>query len=367
MKTLQIALEKQYAVEKNLNRIAQIAPQAKIAIFRIGERYPLIRKLRGMLRRFLPYSAYQPLEKYLDPFAELQTLSWTNPPIRSSEMSNVLLFPPGLAGSIGEQLLKEYPPQWIHSVTTGVDKIPKLPTGGILSSSKGVHSKRIAEFTLGLIFASAKNVSQHTLQTHNKFWKSLPSRQISGAKLGIVGLGSIGTEIAKLGKAVGMEVSAIRRTSEKPEYVDKILLPEELHLLLDESDYIVLSVPLTPKTHHLIGEKEFSLMKPSACLINICRGAIIDEDALYQALNASKIRAACIDVFQDEKPLPKNSRFYALPNILITSFSAYFSSDSVEQVMDLFFENLRRFCNNEDLLSVSTPLSVSGRGRGGVL
>ncbi len=367
MKTLQIALEKQYAVEKNLTRIAQIAPQAKIATFRIEERYPLIRKLRGMLRRILPYSAYQPLEKYLDPFAELQTLSWTNPPIRSSEMSNILLFPPGLAGSIGEQLLKEYPPQWIHSVTTGVDRILPLAKNAILTSSKGVHSKRIAEFTLGLIFAMAKNIVQHTLQTRNKVWKSLPSRQISGAKLGIVGLGSIGSEIARLGKTVGMEVWATRQNSEKPDFVDKILAPEELPLLLKESDYIVLSVPLTPKTRHLIGAKELSLMKPSACLINICRGAVIDEDALYDALKHSKIHGACIDVFLDEKPLPRNSRFYQLPNLLITGFSAYFSSDSVEQVMNLFFENLRRFCNNEELLSVSTPISVSGRGRGGGL
>ncbi len=353
MKQLQIALEQQYAGSDNLRKIAEICPQAKTVIFRIKERYPLIRKLRGFLRRILPFSAYQPLEKYLDLFAEKQVLTWTNPLTDSSDLSNVLLFPPGVENNIAEQLVRKCQPQWVHSVTTGIDKIPELPKGGLLSSSKGVHSKRIAEFTLGLIFASAKNIMQHTLQTRSKVWKSLPSRQISGAKLGIVGLGSIGTEIAKLGKAVGMEVSAIRRTSEKPEYVDKIFLPEELPLLLKESDYIVLSVPLTPKTHHLIAEKELSLMKPSACLINICRGAIVDEDALYKALKTFKISFACIDVFQDEKPISKNSRFYTLPNILITSFSAYFSNDSVEQVMNLFFENLRRFCNNEDLLSRS--------------
>lgn len=351
MKTLQIALEKQYAVEKNLNRIAQIAPQGRIAIFEIRERYPEIKKIRGLFRRFLPFSAYQPLAKYLDPFSEAQTLSWITPPVISSEISNILLFPPGLEGRIGEQLVREYPPDWIHSVTTGVDRILPLAGKALLTSSKGVHSQRIAEFTMGLIFASAKNISQHALQTQHRIWKSLPSRPIKGSRLGIVGLGSIGTEIARLGKALGMEVWATRQKSEPSPVVDKILKPEELPVLLKESDYVVLSVPLTPKTRHLIGVKELNLMKPSACLINICRGAVVDEDALYEALKHSKIRGACIDVFCDEKPIPKNSRFYHLPNLLITSFSAYFSADSVEQVMDLFFENLKRFSLDEPLLS----------------
>lgn len=353
MKTLQVALEKQYAVKKNLNRIARIAPQAEISVFQIRERYPNIRKIRGLLRRILPFPAYQPLEKYIDPLADAQILSWIKPPRISSETDNVLLFPPGLGGNIAEQLVKEFPPQWIHSVTTGVDRILPLVKDAVLTSSKGVHSKRIAEFTLGLIFAMAKNIVQHTLQSHKKIWKSLRSQPIHGSRLGIVGLGSIGSEIARLGKAVGMEVWATRQKSEPSQFVDKILKPEELPVLLKESDYVVLCVPLTPKTRHLIGAKELSLMKRSACLINICRGAVIDEDALYDALRHS-ILEACIDVFRDEKPLPKNSRFYQLPNLLITSFSAYFSADSVEQVMNLFFENLKRFSCDEPLLSVST-------------
>jgi len=91
-------------------------------------------------------------------------------------------------------------------------------------------------------------------------------------------------------------------------------------------------------------------MKSTACLINICRGAVIDEDSLYYALKNNRIRGACIDVFQNEKLLSKNSRFYKLPNILITSYSAFYSNDSTEQVMDLFFKNLERFINGKPLL-----------------
>jgi phosphoglycerate dehydrogenase-like enzyme len=355
MKKIRIALEQQYASPKNQTGIAEICPDAEVILFSVGDRYPLARKLRGVLRRILPFSAYNAFAKHLDPLAEKQVLTWTKAIQRDSDVSNILLFPPGMNSDIAEQLVTEFQPHWVHSITTGVDKIPKLPEGALLSSSKGVHSRRIAEFVMGMIFASAKNVPQHTLQTRNRIWKSLPSQQISGAKLGVVGLGSIGTEIAKLGKAVGMEVWAMRQNIAPSDIADTVFPPEELPRLLKECDYIVLSVPLTPKTHHLIGEKQFKLMKPSSCLINICRGAVIDEDALYQALKTAKIRAACIDVFQDEKPIPKNSRFYDLPNLLISSFSAYYSNDSVQQVMDLFFENLRRFCNTEALLSRSEP------------
>ncbi len=355
MKQIRITLEQHYATPYNLNRIAEICPDAQIAIFSIGERYPLARKLRGLLRRILPFSVYEALAKDLDPIAEKQVLTWTKAIPLDSDVSNILLFPPGVGTDVAKQLIAEIQPQWVHSIPTGVDKIPKLPYGALLSSSKGVHSRRIAEFVMGMIFASAKNVSQHTLQTRSRIWKSLPSQQIRGAKLGVIGLGSIGTEIAKLGRAVGMEVWAMRQNIAPSDVADKVFPPEELPRLLKECDYIVLSVPLTPKTHHLIGEKEFRLMKPSSCLINICRGAVIDEDALYNALKSSTIRAAYIDVFQDEKPIAKNSRFYDLPNLLITSFSAYYSHDSVQQVMDLFFKNLRRFYNSENLLSTSEP------------
>jgi phosphoglycerate dehydrogenase-like enzyme len=140
-----------------------------------------------------------------------------------------------------------------------------------------------------------------------------------------------------------MEVWGTKRKVEHLAFVDRVLSPEDLPHLLREADYVVLAVPLMPETRHLIGEKEFNLMRPSSCLINICRGAVVDEEALYRTLKASRIRGACVDVFHDEKPIPKSSRFYTLPNLLITSFSAYCSTDSLDQVMDRFFEKLKLF------------------------
>ena len=187
----------------------------------------------------------------------------------------------------------------------------------------------------------------------------LPSKTIKGARLGVVGLGSIGTEIAKIGKHCGMEVWATKRKVTPVEFVDCLLPAEELHYLLRESDYVVLAVPLTKETHNLIGKVELDMMKSTACLINICRGAVVDEDALYYALKNKSIQAACIDVFKDEKPLPRCSRFYKLPNVLITSWSAWKSSDSADQQMNLFFNNLKRFINGEPLLSLVDKSQIS--------
>jgi phosphoglycerate dehydrogenase-like enzyme len=355
MTGLQIVLDEGYATKKNLDRITQLAPDARVAVFHIRERYPMVRIVRGAFRQTLPWFLYNPISTRLDPLAEAQRLEWIYPPISSSHITNVLLYPPMAECSIGKRLLNLLSPRWIHSIMTGVDRIPSLPAEVLLTNSRGVHSLRIAEFTMSLIFALAKNIPQHTSQTNRRIWKPLSSEMIQGTRLGIVGLGSIGAEVARLGKAVDMEVWAIKKEVTQVDFVDNILPPKELPYLLSEVDYVVLAVPLTKETCNLIGKNELNIMKPTACLINISRGRVIDETSLYQALKNSSIRAACIDVFRDEKPPPKNSPFYELRNLLITSFSAYYSRDSTIQVMDVFFENLRRFLANEPLLNCVDP------------
>ena len=351
MTGLQIILDERYATKKNLDRITQLAPDARVAVFHIGERYPMVRIVRGAFRQTLPWFLYNPISTRLDRLAEAQRLEWIYPPISSSHITNVLLYPPMAECSIGKRLLNLLSPRWIHSIMTGVDRIPSLPAEVLLTNSRGVHSLRIAEFTMSLIFALAKNIPQHTSQTNRRIWKPLPSEMIQRTRLGIVGLGSIGAEVARLGKAVDMEVWVIKRELTQGHFVDYVLPPKELPRFLSEVDYVVLAVPLTEETRNLIGKEEFNMMKPTACLINISRGGVVDENSLYQALRTGRIRAACIDVFQDEKPLPQNSRFYKLPNLLTTSYSAYYSRDSTNQIMDLFFENLRRFLAKEPLLN----------------
>jgi phosphoglycerate dehydrogenase-like enzyme len=353
MDNLEVVIGKRYATKKNLAEISHIAPDAKITIYSIQKRHQIISKIRGGFRRYSPFDVYIFLSNKLDALADEQKLVWIDPPINSPDGNAVLLFTPGIGCNVAEELRSRLNPRWIHSITTGVDRLPPIPELTIVTSSRGLHSARIAEFVMGTIFAFAKNLPEHISQNKKKIWKMLPSKMIKGARLGVVGLGSIGTEIAKIAKSCGMEVWATKRKVTAVDSVDCLLPSNKLPYLLREVDYVVLAVPLTRETYHLIGKAELDMMKSSACIINICRGAVVDEDALYYALKNKSIRAACIDVFKNEKPLPRYSRFYKLPNVLITSWSSWKSADSADQQMNLFFENLERFTIGKPLLSVS--------------
>ncbi len=143
--------------------------------------------------------------------------------------------------------------------------LPSVSESTLVTSTRGVHSVRIAEFVMGLIFALAKNLSDHINLNRKRRWKALPSTMVKGARLGVVGLGSIGTEVAKIGKACGMEVWATKRKVAPVDFVDHLLPPDELPDLLREVDYVVLAVPLTKETYQLIGKAELDMMK-SDCL-----------------------------------------------------------------------------------------------------
>ena len=352
MNNLQIALLKRYGTDAHLDKIDRIEPDAKITLFEIKKRHPKISKIRGGLRRILPYNVYSLLPDKIDEYSDRQKLIWINSPAEYQHKNTALLFPPNVESNVAEELTSLLRPNWIHSIMTGIDRLPAIPDTTMVTNSRGMHSVRIAEFVMGLIFAFAKNLSEHINQNRKQIWKALPSKMIKGAKIGIVGLGSIGTEIAKIAKINGMKVWAIKRKVTPHDFVDCLLPSEQLPELLREVDYVVLAVPLTRETYHLIGKAELDIMKSTASLINICRGAVVDEGALYDALKNNRIRGACIDIFKNEKPLPRNSHFYKLPNILITCFSAWYSQESDEERMALFFKNLERFINGKPLLNL---------------
>ena len=149
-----------------------------------------------------------------------------------------------------------------------------------------------------------------------------------------------------------MTVWATKKKPISSPLVDCLLAPVQLPTILQEADYVVIAVPLTRETINLIGPQELAFMKSTAYLINIARGAVVHQEALYTALKQKTIRGACLDVFQDEKPLSRNSRFYNLPNLLITSYSAHYYAESEADLMDLFFANLERFVSGETLLNI---------------
>jgi len=177
--------------------------------------------------------------------------------------------------------------------------------------------------------------------------------ELSGKTLGIVGLGKIGTEIAKKAKCLGMRVIATKRdvTSAASTYVDRLVPPADLNQLLAESDFAVLSLPLTKETEGMIGERQLRSMKPTGILINVSRGKLIQENKLVQALKQGWIAGAGLDTFESE-PLQEISELWNFKNVIITPHIAGETPHYLERLMDIFTENLKRFIHKQPLINV---------------
>ena len=239
--------------------------------------------------------------------------------------------------------------KWIQATTTGVDYLTNLPSlrkEVLLTSTRGIHGPQMSEMAFLLMLALSRNFSQVIRNQDQKIWDRWPGKLLYQKKVGIVGLGAIGKEIAKKCKAFGMVVYGIATKEREVEGVDYSFGDENLAQVLKEVDYLILVVPNTPRTRKMIGAKELSLMKPTAYLINIARGEIIDEEALVDALKTGKIAGAALDVFNTE-PLPADHPFWELENMILTPHLGGMSENYVIQVLSIFEENLRRFLRGE--------------------
>jgi phosphoglycerate dehydrogenase-like enzyme len=253
--------------------------------------------------------------------------------------------------------------RWIHTPTAAVHQLifPELASSNVLvTNSREVHGPVVAEHVLALIFALAKKIPQAAIFQQKRVWGqeaiwndgSRP-REICGATLGLIGVGSIGRRVARMASALGMRVIAIREHLEKgsPEGVEAVFSPADLDLLLMQSDYVVLAAPLVAATHNLINGDRLAVMKPDASLINVGRGAQVDEAALVEALRSRRIGGAALDVFERE-PLPADSPLWSADNMLITPHTAGLTEKLWQRHYDLFSENLRRYLVQQPLLFV---------------
>jgi phosphoglycerate dehydrogenase-like enzyme len=251
---------------------------------------------------------------------------------------------------------------WIHSPAAAVHQLmfPELVDSDvILTNAREVHGPVVAEHAMALIFALAKRLpqavrlQQQHLWGQDTMWRGRPRpREIAGATLGSVGLGSIGREVAKRACALGMQVIAVREHPEKASPAGVLVLPaSELDTLLARSDYVVLAAPIIPATHGLMNAGRLAAMKPDAYLINVGRGPLVDEAALAQVLRDEKIGGAALDVF-DEEPLPADSPLWDLENLLITPHAAGLTEKLWERHYALISENVRRYLKHLPLLGV---------------
>jgi len=253
--------------------------------------------------------------------------------------------------------------RWIHSPAAAVHQLmfPELINSDvILTNAREVHGPVVAEHVIALIFALAKKIpdavrlQQKHIWGQERMWSSRPRpREVAGATLGLVGLGSIGREVAKRATALEMRVIAVREhvNKETPNGVEHAYASHQLQTLLQQSDYVVLAVPITASTQKLINAERLSKMKTDACLINVGRGPLIDEAALSGALRSHRIGGAALDVFEQE-PLPPESQLWDLENLLITPHTAGLTERLWERHYQLFSENLRRYLAGRPLLGL---------------
>ena len=248
--------------------------------------------------------------------------------------------------------------RWVHSRSAGLDSLlfPELVESPVpLTNGTGVFSLSLGEFALGAILYFAKDFRRMIRNQIAGRWEQFDITEISGQTVGIVGYGDIGRAVATRVHAMGMRVLAVKRhgppLSNVDPLVDQIYSPEERIEMISRCDYIVASAPLTPETRGMIGEAEFAAMKPSAVVINVGRGPVIDEDAMLKALTGGSIKGAGLDVFTHE-PLPDGHPFYRLENVLLSPHCADHTADWLEQAMRFFLENFERFRKGEPLRNV---------------
>jgi phosphoglycerate dehydrogenase-like enzyme len=252
--------------------------------------------------------------------------------------------------------------RWVQAPAVGVGHILSdelIASPIVLTSARGVRARAIAEHVMGVTLALARQLRLVIERQLAHQW-SLDEieargsiRTLHGRRMGIVGLGSIGLEIAKAASGFGMRVTAIRKHLDRPapEFVDELLPPERLNELLASSDVIVLAAPLTPETHQLIGADALARVKRGAFLVNIGRGKLVDDAAVVDALRDGRLGGAALDVFTRE-PLDPASPYWDLPNVIVTPHSSGTMEDYWTPLVALFVENLRRFETGRPLLNV---------------
>jgi phosphoglycerate dehydrogenase-like enzyme len=247
--------------------------------------------------------------------------------------------------------------KWIQVISAGVDRWMATDVWNspvILTGVSGIHATPVGEFAMALMLMFAKNAPCSFRMMQTRQWRHYPTHTLRGKTVGIVGLGHIGKEIARLSKAFGMTVIATRRSVRAPgktQYVDLLLPQSQMRRMLRKSDFIVLSVPLTPETRHIIGEPELRAMKPGARLINVGRGQLVDEEALIRALDEKRIAGAGLDVTYTE-PLPKESRLWSLDNVILSPHLSWAMENYLSHATHLFCKNLRRYLAEKKLLNV---------------
>jgi phosphoglycerate dehydrogenase-like enzyme len=251
--------------------------------------------------------------------------------------------------------------RWVQASSAGIGQLVRrmgydrrMP-GVVFTTASGVHARPLAEFCVMAMLMFAKGLRRMIEDQRRKHWERYAGTDLGGRTLGIIGVGSIGAEVARLGQALGMTVIGTKRTVAGADlaalHVDALYGPEDLPEVLRRAEFLVIAAPHTDATERLIGAAELALLPRGAVLINIGRGAVLDEPALIEALRSGQLGGAALDVFEHE-PLSADSPLWDMENVLVSPHSGSTSDRENARLTDLFCENLRHFLAGEPLLNV---------------
>lgn len=234
--------------------------------------------------------------------------------------------------------------KWIHTLAAGVEFLPfdlLRTSSAIVTNSRGLYADALGEFALASMLWFAKDLRRMIRNQEAGRWQPYTVERLEGKTVGIIGFGGIGQAVGRRATALGMNVLAVRRRESGT----------PIHNVIAESDYLVVSMPLTARTRRMISRERIASMKPAAVFINVGRGGTVDEEALVDALREKRIRGAALDVFETE-PLAPDHPLWQLDNVLISPHTADHTDDSHHRAMRFFLENLRRFEHSEPLENV---------------
>lgn len=252
----------------------------------------------------------------------------------------------GIDEALFERLVAGPGVRWVHSISAGVEHLPlarMAERGILLTNSAGAYATAMAEYALGAAMMLARGFPRWIEGQRERRWLEDDAELtvLRGKRLGIVGYGAVGRELATGARALGMEVWATKRTPlfVSGEPLDRLLPSADLHDLLTACDVVVLCASLNRTTRHLIGDAELGAMKPTAVLVNVARGGLVDETALVRALQEGTIRGAVLDVTQEE-PLPSESPLWTAPNLIVTPHVSGHATESWRSAVGFFCRNL---------------------------
>jgi len=241
--------------------------------------------------------------------------------------------------------------EWVQSSWAGVELLCKtgMRQDYVLTSAKGIFGDQISEYAMSYLFAFERKIFNMQANQQRKRWQPIgyrPSREIT---LGMVGLGSIGRQVARTARHFGIRVIGLNHSGNPCSEVEEVYTADSLSEFLAEPDYVLITLPGTPQTRHYFNADVLAMMKPSSILINVGRGSVVNENDLVQALQQDIIGGAVLDVFESE-PLEKSSPLWDMPNVFITPHCAAITFPG--QIVDIFVENYRRFIQQDPMLHV---------------